>query len=148
MRDPCQHEGKSAPPLWFASGRSAALQPLAAGTGADDEPFDDVDSFCAIVGQLNWLTRTRPDLSYAVARLSSNLLSPKVGAARRANEAVTRAQETPFVIRFVQLTAPLRLMAYGETHTASSSVVLPPGPSAHASLRRHGQICVWSRGDH
>eukprot|EP00662_Eupelagonemidae_sp_cell21_P057158 gene57158-biopygen73136 len=53
-------------------------------------------------------------MSYAVARLASNLSAPTCKDAQQANEVATQAKEESFVVRFAPLQAPLRLVAYGD----------------------------------
>jgi hypothetical protein len=63
---------------------------------------------------LNWLQRTRPCLSYGVARLASNLSAPTYKDAQHANAIANEQREQSFAIRFAPLQRPLRLLAYGD----------------------------------
>ena len=44
----------------------------------DGELFEDLDRYRRLVGKLNYLTVTRPDIAYSVSVVSQYILSPTI----------------------------------------------------------------------
>eukprot|EP00665_Eupelagonemidae_sp_cell47_P013572 gene13572-biopygen544 len=81
-----------------------SLEPLnLEGIIDDEKPYNDVESFARLTGQLLWLANSRPDLAFRVSRLASKVSNPSGADARGANAAVRVAQSAPLLLRFPAL---------------------------------------------
>ncbi|XP_021852688.2 uncharacterized mitochondrial protein AtMg00810-like [Spinacia oleracea] len=88
-------------------------------TSLEDEPFTDPNQFRCLVGKLNFLTHTRPDLSFAVQTLSQSMQSPKLSHQKALHHLLRYVAHTAGQGISIQPSSSLTLQAYCDSDWAA-----------------------------
>ena len=88
-------------------------------TRDDGDPFEDVSAYRRIVGQLLYLTNTRPDICYAVTTLSQFLSKPMKSHYQAALRIIRYLRGTPAHGLFFPSNFELKLKGFSDSDWAS-----------------------------
>lgn len=84
-------------------------------------PLNDPTIYCRLLGNINFLTNTRPDLSFTVQNLSQHMQSPCTGHYQAALHTLRYLCGDPGLDLFISPTALFQLLAYCDSDWASCS---------------------------
>lgn len=81
----------------------------------DSEDYEDPSKYRCLVGKLNFLTHTRPDLAYTVQHLSQFLQAPKVTHFKALNHVLRYTSSTDGQGILLKASEQLTLQAYSDS---------------------------------